>query len=131
MPRLHPTFQEPDIQIDGAALDAWRLEKLEDAEALLTTAIPTSQDPHHHVLASRALVQTRLGYSDAALDDAEKVFAALTYADADANSHKVYPNSAIRHWLHCKERRACRQGGKVRRVSGVRHRVRAFPFNSR
>jgi hypothetical protein len=72
LPRLHPTFQEPDIQIDSAALDAWRLDQLEEAEALLTAAIPTSQDSRHHVLASRALVRTRLEHSDAALDDAEK-----------------------------------------------------------
>ncbi|KAF8546583.1 WD40 repeat-like protein [Imleria badia] len=35
---LHPTFQEPNIQIDDAALDSWKHDQLENAEAILTAA---------------------------------------------------------------------------------------------
>jgi hypothetical protein len=75
--RLHPTFQELDIQIDGAALHAWKHDQLETADALLTAAIPDSRNPIHHVLASRALVRARLRQWDAALVDAQEVFVAL------------------------------------------------------
>ena len=75
--RLHPTFQEPVIQIDAAALDSWRQDQLANADALLTAAIPESQSPSHHVLASRALVRARLQQWDAALIDAEKVLVDL------------------------------------------------------
>jgi hypothetical protein len=74
---LHPTFQEPDIQIDDAALDSWKHDQLENADALLTAAIHESQNPSHHVLASRALVRARLQQWDAALVDAEMVLVAL------------------------------------------------------
>jgi hypothetical protein len=75
--RLHPTFQEPNIQIDDAALDSWKRDQLENVDALLTAAIPKSQSPNHHVLASRALVRARLRLWDAALVDAEEVLVAL------------------------------------------------------
>jgi hypothetical protein len=75
--RLHPTFQEPDIQIDDAALDSWKHDQLENADALLTAAIPDPRNPNHHVLASRALVRARLRQWDTALVDAEEVLAAL------------------------------------------------------
>ena len=75
--RLHPTFQGPDIQIDDAALDSWKHDQLENAEALLTAAIPESRNPIHHVLASRALVRARLRQWDAALADAKEVVIAL------------------------------------------------------
>lgn len=75
--RLHPTLQEPVIQIDAAALDSWRQDQLANADALLTAAIPDSQSPSHHVLASRALVRARLQQWDAALIDAEKVLVDL------------------------------------------------------
>jgi hypothetical protein len=71
--RLHPTLQEPDIQIDDAALHAWKHDQLENVDALLTAAIPDPRNPNHHVLASRALVRARLGQWDAALVDAEEV----------------------------------------------------------
>ena len=58
MSRLHPTFQEPDIQIDDAALYSWKQDQLDNADALLTAAIPDPQGPNHHVLASRALSRT-------------------------------------------------------------------------
>lgn len=90
---LHPTFQEPDIQIDDAALDAWKSDQLENAEALLTAAIPASQDPNHHILASRALVRTRLQHWDAAFSDAERVFTIrLSVHAADTNLRKVHRN---------------------------------------
>ena len=73
MSRLHPIFQVPDIQIDDAALDSWTHDQLENAEALLTTAIPESRNPTHHVLASGALVRARLRHWDTALIDAEQV----------------------------------------------------------
>ena len=74
---LHPTFQEPDIQIDDASLESWKLDQLENANALLTAAIAESRNPTHHVLASRALVRARLRLWDAALVDANQVLAAL------------------------------------------------------
>ena len=75
--RLHPTFQEPDVQIDDAALDSWKHDQLENADVLLTAAIPKSRNQGHHVLASRALVRARLRLWDAALVDAEQVFVSL------------------------------------------------------
>ena len=77
MSRLHPTFQEPDIQIDDAALESWKHDQLENANALLTAAIAESRNPTHHVLASRALVRARLRLWDAALVDADQVLVAL------------------------------------------------------
>ena len=77
MSRLHPTFQEPDIQVDDAALHSWKHDQLENADALLTVAIPESWNPTHHVLASRALVRARLRQWDAALVDAEQVVVPL------------------------------------------------------
>ena len=50
---------------------------LEDAEASLVASINQSQNPSHHVLASRALVRTRLQGWDAALLDAGMVFFTL------------------------------------------------------
>ena len=77
MSLLHPTFREPDIQIDDAILDLWRRDQLENAEASLTASINQSQNSSHHVLASRALVRTRLQGWNAALLDAEMVFFTL------------------------------------------------------
>ncbi|KAF8546584.1 hypothetical protein OG21DRAFT_1491063 [Imleria badia] len=68
--RLHPTFQEPDIQINDAALYSWKHNQLKNAGALLTAAIPTSRYPTHHLLASRALVRARLQEWDTAIVDA-------------------------------------------------------------
>ncbi|KAF8548747.1 hypothetical protein OG21DRAFT_1515960 [Imleria badia] len=72
LPRLYPPFQAPDIQIDDAALDLWKHDRLVDTEALLTATIATPQNQSHHALASRALVRARLQQWDAAIDDAEK-----------------------------------------------------------
>ena len=77
MSRLHPTLQEPVIQIDGIALNSWKHDRLENADALLTAAIAESRNPDHHVLASRALVRARLRQWDAALIDAEEVLVVL------------------------------------------------------
>ena len=77
MSRLHPTFQEPDIQIDDAALHSWKHNQLENADALLTAAMSESQNPSHHVFSSRALVRARLQQWDAALVDADQVIIAL------------------------------------------------------
>ena len=74
---LHPTFQEPVIQIDDAALESWKHDQLDNADALLTAAIAESRSPTHHALASRALVRARLRQWDAALVDAEQVLVAL------------------------------------------------------
>jgi len=71
---LQPTFQEPHIQIDDAALDSWKRGQLAKAETLLTTAVNKSRNPSHHALASRALVRARLHQWDAAFADARKVF---------------------------------------------------------
>ena len=75
--RLHPTFQDPVIQINDAALNSWKYDQLENADALLTAAIAESRNPNHHVLASRALVRARLRNWHAALGDAEQVLVAL------------------------------------------------------
>ena len=77
MPCISPAFQELDIHIDGAALDLWKDDKLEHADALLTAAITTPRNPTHHALANRALIRTRLRNWDAALVDAQKVLVAL------------------------------------------------------
>ncbi|KAF8552355.1 hypothetical protein OG21DRAFT_1511593 [Imleria badia] len=68
--RLHPTFQEPAIQIDDTALDPWKLNQLANAEASLSAAIHDSRSLSHHELASRALVRVRLQQWDAAIADA-------------------------------------------------------------
>jgi hypothetical protein len=72
-----PTFQEPDIQIDDAALHSWKRNQLANAEALLTAAIHESRNPSYHALASRALVRARLRQWDAAIADATEVCIAL------------------------------------------------------
>ncbi|KAF8419816.1 hypothetical protein L210DRAFT_2291242 [Boletus edulis BED1] len=46
--------------------------QLEEAEALLTEATLASQNPHHHVLASRAIVRARLRQWGAAIEDGKK-----------------------------------------------------------
>ena len=61
------------MRIKRAALYAWKNDQLTKAEALLTAAIPMSEDMTHDVLASRALVRARLQQWDAALVDAEEV----------------------------------------------------------
>ena len=77
MSHLHPTFEEPVIQIDGTALNSWKLNQLADAEASLTQAIRNSQS--HHALASRALVRARLLQWDQAIADATEVFLHLLF----------------------------------------------------
>jgi WD40 repeat protein len=74
---LHPTFQEPDVQIDVAALHSWKHNQLANAESLLTAAIPESRNTSHHILASRALVRARLKQWDAAIADATEVIVTL------------------------------------------------------
>ena len=74
---LRHTFQEPDIQINHAALDAWKHDRLEVADALLTTAIHGSQNQSNGLLATRALVRARLQQWDAALADANAVLLAF------------------------------------------------------
>ncbi|KAF8142122.1 hypothetical protein EV363DRAFT_1150633 [Boletus edulis] len=61
---------EPEVRIDDAALESWKHSQLVTAEALLTAAIPTPQNPSHYALASRALVRARLQQWDAAIEDA-------------------------------------------------------------
>ena len=74
----HPTLQEPDIQINHAALDAWKHDRLEDANALLTTAIHGSEIQSNGLLAARALVRARLQHWDDALADADTVVLAFS-----------------------------------------------------
>ena len=69
-PRLHSTSQEPDLPIDDAALDLWKCDQLENADALLIVTIPASRNQTHHALASRVLIRTRLRNWDTALVDA-------------------------------------------------------------
>ena len=76
MYRLHPTLQEPDIQIVDAALHSWKHNQLANAEELLTATILESRQSHD-ALASRALVRARLRQWDAAITDATEVFVAL------------------------------------------------------
>ena len=66
-------FQEPELGIDIATLNAWKCHQLTHAEALLSATILTSKNGPHHVLASRALVRARLGHWDTALVDAKEV----------------------------------------------------------
>ena len=107
-------IKEPYILADEAVLDSWRHDQLENAEASLTAAAIASQYPSHRVLASRALVQARLGKWDAALADAERVCCSLlSHADAYMNSHQGPQGSAVRRRLHRKEYSACRQGRKA------------------
>ena len=77
--RLYTAFsiclQEPDIRIGNAALELWKQDRLEEAGALLTEAITASQNPNHHLLASRALVRARSGQWDTTIVDAEMVSA--------------------------------------------------------
>ena len=94
---IHSTFQEPDIQIDDAALESWKHDQLENANSLLTTAIAESRNPTHHVLASRALVRARLRLWDAALVDADQVLVALsshtlTLTSVYTKTIKVHPS---------------------------------------
>ncbi|KAF8423147.1 hypothetical protein L210DRAFT_3570785 [Boletus edulis BED1] len=68
--RLQHTFQAPDIEIDDAALASWKHDQLENADALLTVEVSRSPHTIHHLLASRALVRTRMQMWDEALLDA-------------------------------------------------------------
>ena len=105
-------FQEPELDIDSAALSAWERGQFTNAEALLSAAIPTSKN-RHHVLASRALVLTRLGRWDAALIDAREVHVTpLAYTGADTILNQVHQNSPISRWLRCTECGPRWQGGK-------------------
>ena len=54
----------------------WKRGQLADAETFLTAAIPLSQNPSHHVFASRALVRARLRQWNEAIADAEEVLSA-------------------------------------------------------
>ena len=74
---MHSTLQKLDIHIDDAALNAWKNDQLEDAEALLNTAIHRHQHLGYHSLAARALVRARLEHWDEALVDAEMVLLVL------------------------------------------------------
>ena len=74
---LHPTFQEPDIRIDDAALHSWKHNRLPNAEALLTAAIDESRNSSYHAFASRALVRARLRQWDVALADTTEVAVTL------------------------------------------------------
>ncbi|KAF8127988.1 hypothetical protein EV363DRAFT_1171410, partial [Boletus edulis] len=71
------TFRAPDIEIDDAALDSWKHDELEDADALLTVEVTRSPHTVHHLLASRALARTRMQMWDEALLDATMVVLAL------------------------------------------------------
>ncbi|KAF8548319.1 hypothetical protein OG21DRAFT_1489483 [Imleria badia] len=68
---LLPTFQEPDIQIDNAALDSSTHDQLADAKPPLTETMTNTGHQTHHALANRALVRARLQQSEQAIDDAE------------------------------------------------------------
>jgi hypothetical protein len=130
--RLHPTFQDPDIRIDDAALHSWKHNQLVNAETLLTAEIHESRNPIHHALASRALVRARLRQWDAAITDATEVCVALlSHALSLICIDQVHQHSAVHHWLHCKECSPCRERGKGQGISDLRHRIRTLPFISR
>ena len=96
--RLHPTFQEPDIRIDDAALHSWKHNQFTTAEALLTAAIDEARNPSHDTLASRALVRARLQQWGAAIADATEVFVSLlphALSLIYVKSIKVQPLSGI------------------------------------
>ena len=72
-------------------LDLWKQDQLTTVETLLTAAIATSQETNHHLLATRALVRTRMQEWDTAIIDAERVCcSALIYTHSDANLHQGY-----------------------------------------
>ena len=109
MSSLHPTFQEPDIQIDDTILDLWRHDQLANAEKLLNPRNPRILPGNRsHALASRALVRARLRQWDAAIADTTAVCVAPLSHALSLILHQVYQNPAIRHWLHRKECSACR-----------------------
>ena len=130
---LQPTYQEPDIRIDDAALDYWEHNQLANAETLLTSAVNASLYPSYHALASRALVRARLQLWDAAIADATQVLVALLSCMLMPTLilRLVHQNPAIHRWLRCKECSPCWQRAKARGISGVRHRVRTLSSISR
>ena len=125
---FHHAFQEPELDIDSVALNAWKRGQLTNAEALLSTAIPTSKN-RHHVLAGRALVRARLGQWDAALVDAKEVHVVplshtWTLTPFRTKSIQIQ-RSFVGYVAKCGSRW---QRGKGRGNSGVRHFVPPFSF---
>ena len=126
----HLVFQDPELGIDSAALNARTRDEFTNADALLSATILTaSENGIHHLLASRALVRVRLGEWDAALDDAQEVrVTPLTYLDPDVVLNQVHQNSPISRRLRCTLCGSRWKRGKARGNSGVRHCIPEFPF---
>lgn len=61
--------------IDNATREAWKEDKLDDAEEMLSRQIIRRTGSDHTAFANRALIRTRLHRWDAALRDAEIVSA--------------------------------------------------------
>lgn len=59
--------------IDDAAREAWKEDKLDDAEEILSRQLIRRTGSDHSAFANRALIRARLLHWDAALRDAETV----------------------------------------------------------
>jgi hypothetical protein len=59
--------------IDDAAREAWKEDKLDDAEEILSRQLIRRTSSDHSAFANRALIRARLHHWDAALRDAETV----------------------------------------------------------
>lgn len=59
--------------IDDAARVAWKEDKLDDAEEILSRQLIRRTGSDHSAFANRALIRARLRHWDAALRDAETV----------------------------------------------------------
>ncbi|KAF8545917.1 hypothetical protein OG21DRAFT_1310657 [Imleria badia] len=59
--------------IDDAAREAWKEDRLDDAEEILSRQLNCHMSSDHSVFANRALIRARLHHWDAALRDAEMV----------------------------------------------------------
>ncbi|KAF8139660.1 hypothetical protein EV363DRAFT_1497272 [Boletus edulis] len=90
--------------------------QLEEAEALLTEATLASQNPHHHVLASRAIVRARLRQWGAAIEDAKKPIEIQPSIGGYIANSVAFVGRGEKHKAYS---------------SGVRHCVRTLSFHSR
>ncbi|KAF8439357.1 hypothetical protein L210DRAFT_2212162 [Boletus edulis BED1] len=90
--------------------------QLEEAEALLTEATLASQNPHHHVLASRAIVRARLRQRGAAIEDAKKSIEIQPSIGGYIANSVAFVGRGEKHKAY---------------LSGVRHCIRILSSHSR
>lgn len=79
--------------IDDATREAWREDKLDDAEEILSRHLIRHTGSDYSVFANRALIRARLHHWNAALRDAETVsfvfYFILRYPQGDPIAHIV------------------------------------------